>query len=328
MTDAVRNNEGDDDGLLNQFDHRFIHAIRLLIRRAFGFKANEVAIDPASRAARHEVLERFVLALSDQQIITGLALSSLGFAKHCSLSTYHFLMIVSLVWFSSTTHLSTLSLLQRYLAKAPLLKWVRLAGMFALYSMLVMGLVVMFTDTDIGVSLQCRLRIRSVSVRHFTLRSLVAILLFMLLSAAYFIKFVKLCMPAPTQKIMTSESRRIFCRRRIESLVKARNWPQIILQRMQVAWILFSYVYLEFLDSFLWQITWLFFGMYASHLRDLILIYESRKLIWDTRVILGTFLQQPNFADHWKRVWAQLWAIARSLRLGVANRVSYGSCVR
>lgn len=67
------------------------------------------------RARRSNGLERFVLALNDQQLVTGLAVLIAGYTNRCSRSLYHFNIISTLGWFSSTTHLSTLAILRAYL---------------------------------------------------------------------------------------------------------------------------------------------------------------------------------------------------------------------
>ena len=56
-----------------------------------------------------------VLMFSDQQIVTGIALLASGYAQlSCGLSAYHWQMIVYLAWFSSLTHLTTLTVLRQY----------------------------------------------------------------------------------------------------------------------------------------------------------------------------------------------------------------------
>ena len=57
------------------------------------------------------VLRQFVMSLSDQQFLTGLAILTAGLWKHCSISVYHFSLIFDMGWFSSTTHLIAISTL-------------------------------------------------------------------------------------------------------------------------------------------------------------------------------------------------------------------------
>ena len=50
------------------------------------------------------VIEKVVLNLSDQQLLTGLSVLIAGFATHCSISAYHFEVVSDLAWFSSNVH--------------------------------------------------------------------------------------------------------------------------------------------------------------------------------------------------------------------------------
>ena len=60
-------------------------------------------------------LRRIVLMFSDQQVVTGMALLASGYAQLSSgINTYHWQMLVYLAWFSSLTHLSTLTVLWQY----------------------------------------------------------------------------------------------------------------------------------------------------------------------------------------------------------------------
>ncbi|GME50740.1 hypothetical protein GTA08_BOTSDO08528 [Neofusicoccum parvum] len=59
-------------------------------------------------------LEQFVLSLSDQQLVTGTAILLAVFAGPCDVSVISFRTATSMAWFSSTTHLTTLSILQGY----------------------------------------------------------------------------------------------------------------------------------------------------------------------------------------------------------------------
>jgi hypothetical protein len=64
--------------------------------------------NPKSRKA----FETFILTLSDQQLVTGLAILIAGFLK-CDISIYLFNNVWAFAWFSCTTHLATLTVLRR-----------------------------------------------------------------------------------------------------------------------------------------------------------------------------------------------------------------------
>ncbi|KAL2037154.1 hypothetical protein N7G274_010150 [Stereocaulon virgatum] len=68
------------------------------------------------------VIEKVILNLSDQLLLTGLAVLIAGFWTHCSISVYHFALASDLAWFASNVHLITLAVLWRYLRDRPVLR--------------------------------------------------------------------------------------------------------------------------------------------------------------------------------------------------------------
>lgn len=68
------------------------------------------------------IMESLVLALSDQQLLTGIALLVTAFLKHCSISVYHFSVACDLAWFASNTHLTSLDVLKFRFAERPSLR--------------------------------------------------------------------------------------------------------------------------------------------------------------------------------------------------------------
>ena len=66
------------------------------------------------------ILRSAVLMFSDQQLVTGLALLISGYVQlRCGISTYHWQTIIYLAWFSSLTHLTTLTILRQYFRDNP-----------------------------------------------------------------------------------------------------------------------------------------------------------------------------------------------------------------
>ena len=60
------------------------------------------------------ILERIVLSLSDQQLLTGLAMVIAGVWNHCTITTYHLALVDDLAWFSVSVHLASVDVLRRY----------------------------------------------------------------------------------------------------------------------------------------------------------------------------------------------------------------------
>lgn len=115
--------------LMNRVDKIIIDAIR---RKS-----------PTASSQTWEVaLHRAVLMFSDQQIVTGIALLVTGYAQlpH-GLSAIHWQMIIYLAWFSSITHLTTLTLLRQHFSNNPAARLWRVVLMFIMITMLVIALL-------------------------------------------------------------------------------------------------------------------------------------------------------------------------------------------
>lgn len=86
--------------------------------------------------------DKCVLALSDQQIVTGIAILASAYSQlHRGLSMYHFQMAIYLAWFSTLTHLSTLTFLRRHLDGNNYIRLLRLCLMVVLGLMLAVALI-------------------------------------------------------------------------------------------------------------------------------------------------------------------------------------------
>ncbi|KAI9877796.1 MAG: hypothetical protein M1830_002767 [Pleopsidium flavum] len=130
-----------NDASLNRIDTMAV----AWLRRHLGFKPLLQHDDPLTRKAkriRSEALIRFVLTLSDQQLVTGLAVLIAAFAKHCTITGGDFLIATALAWFSSMTHLATLSLLRFHFLERPLVRLLRLFGMMSVLGMLLAAEVI------------------------------------------------------------------------------------------------------------------------------------------------------------------------------------------
>ena len=99
----------------------------------------------ASPAPSHDLektLGKAVLMFSDQQIVTGIALLASGYSQLSSgLDAYHWQIIVYLAWFSSLTHLTTLTVLRNYFQDHPATRTWRLILMIVTVSLLGVALL-------------------------------------------------------------------------------------------------------------------------------------------------------------------------------------------
>lgn len=107
------------------------------------------------RARRSKGLERFLLALSDQQLVTGLAVLIAGYTNRCSRTLYHFDIIAALGWFSSTTHLSTLAVLRAYMVDHPRVRDWRAIAMLGVFSLLAVSQIGTYSTQSNNLPVQC-----------------------------------------------------------------------------------------------------------------------------------------------------------------------------
>ncbi|KJX95325.1 hypothetical protein TI39_contig4119g00009 [Zymoseptoria brevis] len=91
----------------------------------------------------HRVLQHTILVLSDQQIVTGIAIMAAGFVglRNGETSVYHYQVVLYLAWLASSVHLSALTLLRPFMTTHPAVRAWRLGGMVVLFLMLVIGLI-------------------------------------------------------------------------------------------------------------------------------------------------------------------------------------------
>ena len=68
-----------------------------------------------------------MLAFSDLQVVTGIAILTSGYTQlHSGLAAYHWQLVVDLAWFSAITHLTTLTCLRHYFQRRKILRSLRL----------------------------------------------------------------------------------------------------------------------------------------------------------------------------------------------------------
>lgn len=151
---------------LNELDHfaiaRILSGFRTLCSCVPGLaprlsEASTARNVSEAKQRRRKGLERFLLGLSDQQLVTGLAVMTAGYVQRCPMTIYHFNIVGALAWFSSAVHLATLGSLREYFIGKPSVRNWRVAGMVGLLGMLLYAQFVSFSSTDISLPLQCAL---------------------------------------------------------------------------------------------------------------------------------------------------------------------------
>jgi hypothetical protein len=87
------------------------------------------------------VLDRFILGLSDQQLVTGTSIMMVGYVKITQISTYHFFLIISLAMFSCSAHLASVLSLRRYFQSRPKMAKIRFVVMLIFALALIVALL-------------------------------------------------------------------------------------------------------------------------------------------------------------------------------------------
>lgn len=108
-------------------------------------QALQNAIMPKAFRIKHRLLlekwaaaiDTGILAFSDIQLITSLAILICGYLQlSCGISLYHWQTVVNLAWFSSVTHLTTLTSLRQYFRRRPFMATCRVFSMVGLLILL------------------------------------------------------------------------------------------------------------------------------------------------------------------------------------------------
>ena len=99
-------------------------------------------IDNSRREFWVPIIQKLVLSLSDQQLLTGLAVLIAALSTHYSTSRYYIALMNDLAWFSAIVHLTTLTVLQDHLLEKPVLRNWRVGLMTIMALLLVASTVI------------------------------------------------------------------------------------------------------------------------------------------------------------------------------------------
>lgn len=127
------------------------------LKKCLFIKQPEHPRKPLTKQRREVAFEKFILALSDQQLVTGIAILVAIYTNHCRISVYELNIAISLAWFSSTTHLGTLDVLHRYFRQNVVVRNWRMVGMISILLLLIPGLVLVeiYVFVTPAIPMQC-----------------------------------------------------------------------------------------------------------------------------------------------------------------------------
>jgi hypothetical protein len=101
-----------------------------------------------SREQRVAAVTRFILALSDQQLAVGIAMLVAAISNQCTMLLAEFKVAFALVWFSTTTHLTTLVTFRYYFHQHHTIRNWRVIGMIALLVLFYYSFMVILVAND------------------------------------------------------------------------------------------------------------------------------------------------------------------------------------
>ncbi|KAL9044937.1 MAG: hypothetical protein Q9214_001964, partial [Letrouitia sp. 1 TL-2023] len=136
-------------GLLRGYDNNVIDGFLFRTFRKLPF----LRVGQKRKDFWRPIVERLIFLLSDYQLLFGVAILIAGLWKHCSISVYHFALVIDLAWFSNT-HMTSLSILKCYLRERPTLRNWRVYIMIVMLIMMLVALV-LASSNSWGVGLSC-----------------------------------------------------------------------------------------------------------------------------------------------------------------------------
>ncbi|KAG8156764.1 hypothetical protein KVR01_013369 [Diaporthe batatas] len=156
-----------DRDLINPFDAKVVAMTRKLLFRSKPRNQNpEVGIkttaatrrdqsDDASRKARKDAVSNFLISLSDQQLVTGLAVLVAAVSGQQTLTGYDFSVATCLGWFSCTTHLTTIDVLCVHFQRHRVIRHFRVAGLICLMGLLSYAFIRTTSITIFEIPIDC-----------------------------------------------------------------------------------------------------------------------------------------------------------------------------
>jgi hypothetical protein len=98
--------------------------------------------DPVTRACLVSALGGTILGFGDQQLVTGFSIIIASYVQlNRGISSYHWQIVGNLAWFSTITHLITLTSLRNLIRSNNVIRWIRIVfmGILTINLMFVMG---------------------------------------------------------------------------------------------------------------------------------------------------------------------------------------------
>lgn len=139
-----------------KLDENFVRSLQELgtnIAIRISFK-----VRPRTKENFYEALRKATLVLSDQQLLTGVAMAVAGLIKHCEITQYHFNTVINLVLAATVAHSMTFSFISDYIFQNSFFRIWRALAMLLLGA-LCMGILIVTGNNNwlsvYGLPAQC-----------------------------------------------------------------------------------------------------------------------------------------------------------------------------
>ncbi|PLB44836.1 hypothetical protein P170DRAFT_267913 [Aspergillus steynii IBT 23096] len=130
------------EDLLNDFDNILVSYASVLRRFFLRWKNTDYPGPGISKQA----CSRGLIMLSDQQLVTGTAILVVSFAKHKSMTQYHFEIACTLAWMAYAVHDTIIVAALDHIRAHPEMRWWRALWISILFPMLFVSQLVTFHD--------------------------------------------------------------------------------------------------------------------------------------------------------------------------------------
>ena len=197
-------------------------------------------------------MTKYILALSDQQLVTGLAIQIAGYGNYCNLSVESYTIIQALAWFSSTTNLAALEITEGYLREQPKAKTWRIIGVLLSLILLLVGVILPTTPSwDTSEHVYCALTGFSVTNDGLAIFTVVTVVIFLVISFAADEGITALHWIL--KKIWGVDMSLVNRSRELETETYQGPVPPMAK--------VLHYVWTKLGHSFLWRLLWILFGV-------------------------------------------------------------------
>lgn len=149
---------------MNHLDRYLIQAVRRGVRWLARWAGRKDDLNPDGHERlramhlRRTVVKRTLLSLSDQQLVTGIAVMSVGFSQMKTLTEYHFTLLTAFAWLSFTVYQCAAVVIESIFQMSRFMAIWRAIWIIVMLCLLFVSELVIFNDywlTSFGTPMSC-----------------------------------------------------------------------------------------------------------------------------------------------------------------------------